>query len=298
MAKRIIRVGSRESKLAVVQAQIVMDQIKSNFPEYEIKLITMKTTGDIILDKTLDVIGGKGLFVKELDRALLDGKIDISVHSLKDMPTEIDESLPIVAYSKREDPRDVLVLPQNEDEINYIKPVGCSSARRKIQLLDLYENVKIEPVRGNVLTRLNKLDSGYYSALVLASAGLNRLGLANRTNRIFSTQEMIPSAGQGILAIQGRKEDDLSFLSCVNDKNSQDAAIAEREFIKTLDGGCSSPVAAYAEIAGNEIKLTGFYVDVQTGRKIKGEMIAVRSQAKRIGYNLANKLLSEVNERG
>lgn len=207
-----IRVGSRESKLAVIQTQIVMDAIKRANPEIEVELVTMKTTGDIILDKTLDKIGGKGLFVKELDKAMLDGGVDITVHSFKDMPMDIPSELPIVATGRREDPRDVLILPQGASEIDFSKPIGSSSARRSMQLKKLYPGADIKSVRGNVITRLEKLDRGEYSALVLAAAGVKRLGLEHRISRYFTPEEMIPANCQGVIVVQARKGFDVSLL--------------------------------------------------------------------------------------
>ena len=251
MQKKVIVVGSRESKLAVVQANYVINQIKLHSPDIDVRLVTMKTTGDKILDKTLDKIGGKGLFVKELDYALLNGDIDIAVHSLKDMPAEIDDDLPILAYSKRENPTDALVLPKGVTSLDITKPIGSSSARRKIQLEALYKNVIVCPVRGNVITRLQKLDNGDFGALVLASAGLIRLGLQDRISKTFEIDEMIPSAGQGILAIQGRKDENYSFIEHINDTLAQFSATAERAFTRTLGCGCTAPVAVYAQINNN-----------------------------------------------
>lgn len=285
-----IRVGSRESKLAVIQSQIVMDYIRQYHPEIEVELITMKTTGDIILDKTLDKIGGKGLFVKELDRALLNNEVDITVHSFKDMPMEVDQRLPIVAVSKREDPRDVLVLPQEQTEIDFTKPIGCSSARRTIQLQKLFPKCRIAPVRGNVLTRLKKLDSGEFSALVLAYAGLRRLGLENRISRVFEPAEILPAAVQGILAVQARADFDVSFLSDFNDQDTLDIARAERSFVRALDGGCSSPVAAYGRFQGDDILLTGLYVDEATNKAYISAKQAGRAQAAALGRELADEL--------
>ena len=208
-----IRVGSRESKLAVAQSLLVMEAIRQAHPEVDLELITMKTTGDRILDRTLDQVGGKGLFVKELDRALLDGRVDITVHSMKDLPMELDPRLPLAAVSRREDPRDVLVLPAGAAEWDRKKPIGCASARRKLQLQRLYPGCQVLPVRGNVLTRLEKLDRGEYGALVLASAGLRRLGLEHRISRYFSTDELLPAAGQGVLAVQCRAGWDTGFCS-------------------------------------------------------------------------------------
>lgn len=258
---RKIRVGSRESKLAVIQSQIVIERIKKYHPELEFELITMKTTGDKILDKTLDKIGGKGLFVKELDKALLNHEIDLAVHSLKDMPMGVNVKLPILAYSSREDAKDVLILPKGVTKLNSELPIGCSSLRRTLQLKKLYPHMQVKPVRGNVITRLAKLDSGEFSALILAAAGMKRLGLTERISKEFTIEEILPAAGQGILAIQGRQGEDYSFLSCVNDKESEIAAICERAFIRELNGGCTSPVAAFATVKDETITLNCMFED-------------------------------------
>ena len=201
---RKVTIGSRESKLAVIQTEMVKAYIEAHCPDIQIDVLTMKTTGDVILDRTLDQVGGKGLFVKELDKALMDKRSDLSVHSLKDMPMEVSEDLPLVAFSKREDPRDVLVLPEGVSELKFDKPIGCSSKRRILQLQELYPQATFAAVRGNVLSRLRKLDEGNFSALILAAAGLKRLGLEERISRFLEPEEMIPAAGQGILGIQGR----------------------------------------------------------------------------------------------
>lgn len=285
-----LKIGSRESKLAVVQAQLIMNHISKLFPAMELELITMKTTGDQILDRTLDQIGGKGLFVKELETGLRNAEIDIAVHSLKDMPAVMPEDLPLGAYSTREDPRDVLILPEHMDFIDKSKPVGCSSARRKLQLLALRPGLAIEPVRGNVLTRLNKLDQGQFSALVLAYAGIRRLGLEHRVSSVFKTEEILPAAGQGILAVQARKGEFTDLLQAINDRDAADCALAEREFIRVLDGGCSAPIAAYAEVHGDEINLSGLYVDEQGGRQARGQISGPRVRAQQLGAELAARL--------
>ena len=264
-----IRVGSRESKLAVIQTQIVMDAIKRANPEIEVELVTMKTTGDIILDKTLDKIGGKGLFVKELDKAMLDGGVDITVHSFKDMPMDIPSELPIVATGRREDPRDVLILPQGASEIDFSKPIGSSSARRSMQLKKLYPGADIKPVRGNVITRLEKLDRGEYSALVLAAAGVKRLGLEHRISRYFTPEEMIPANCQGVIVVQARKGFDVSLLGDFACDQSWITTGCERAFVKELDGGCSAPIAAHSNIEGDEIVLTGMYVCQEDYERMK-----------------------------
>ena len=196
--KKIIRIGSRESKLAVAQSEIVIQQLKRCHPEYVYELVTMKTTGDIILHKTLDKVGGKGLFVKELDRALLSGEVDLTVHSLKDMPMEIPKELPLLAYVNRQDPRDALVLPEGTGQWDQSLPVGCSSLRRKLLLEQLFPGITVQWIRGNVQTRLAKLESGEYGALVLAAAGLKRLGLETCIENTFNVEVLLRQEGRVI----------------------------------------------------------------------------------------------------
>jgi hydroxymethylbilane synthase len=265
--KKTIRIGTRESRLAVIQAEIVASAIQKYDPKIIIELVKIKTTGDMILDKTLDKIGGKGLFVKELDAALQNEKVDICVHSYKDMPAEDNPELPVIAVSPREDARDVMILPVGVECLDYEKPVGCSSKRRQIQFNKIYPGQPVAPVRGNVITRLEKLDSGEYSALTLAAAGIIRLGLWKRCNRIFSPEEMLPSACQGILAIQGRRGEDHPYLEHYNNQDSGDISKAERAFIRRLGYGCGAPVGAYAEIKGNEIRLRGMIAIPSRGGK-------------------------------
>lgn len=291
--KKKICIGSRESRLAVVQSGLVMDYICSRHPEVEVSLLTMKTTGDKILDRTLDKIGGKGLFVKELDRALLAKESDLSVHSLKDMPMEIPEELPIVAFSKREDPRDVLVLPEGQTELDIHRPIGCSSLRRKLQLEKLFPGVEIRPIRGNLQTRLRKLEEEGYGALVLAAAGIKRLGLEHRISRYFTTEEIIPAAGQGILAVQGRAGEDYSCLEGFGDADAAAEALAERAFVRRLDGGCSSPVAAHAKAGDGKITIRGLYYGEEEGRTCIGEICGEAAEAETLGIRLAERLLKE-----
>lgn len=281
-----IIVGSRDSKLAVIQSEMVIDAIKSYDNALNVSLLTMKTTGDMILDRTLDKIGGKGLFVKELDKALMDRRADLTVHSLKDMPMEVSEELPLLAFSKREDPRDVLILPEGIETLDMDKPIGCSSLRRKLQLEKLYPQAKFKPIRGNVQTRLKKLDSGEYGAIVLAYAGIKRLGLEERVSRIFEPEEILPAACQGILVVQGRAGYDVPFLSDFEDAEAKLIALAERSFVRTLDGGCSSPVAAYAIIEGEEITITGFYVDEQE-QQFKKTVKGNKYDGETLGHQLA-----------
>jgi hydroxymethylbilane synthase len=286
---KTIRAGSRDSALAIVQAQIVIDAVRETNPAVNFEIVKMKTTGDKILDQSLDVVGGKGLFIKELEQALIDGVIDIAVHSYKDMPWQETQGLPVVALSAREAPFDALVLPQGIDRLDNLKPVGCSSQRRAIQFARLYDGYKINPVRGNVPTRLSKLDNGEYSALILAQAGLNRLSLQQRISRVFTVNEMIPSASQGILAVQGRAGENYAYLNAFHNRESETVSKAERQFLKTLGGGCSSPVAAYGQPYNNELLLTGMYVspdgNVETG-KISGDI----EKPELLGETLARRL--------
>ena len=270
-----------------MQTELMIHAITKYHPEIQFELVTMKTTGDIILNQTLDKIGGKGLFVKELDIALAEGRIDCCVHSLKDMPMEENPDFPITAHPKRGDPRDVLVLPQMQHFENITAQIGSSSFRRQIQLKKLFPSCHCLPVRGNIITRLQKLDCGEFSSLVLAGAGLQRVGLSERISRYFSTDEMIPAAGQGILAVQSRKNGDVSFLSCIHNKESEYAALAERAFVRTLDGGCSSPIAAYAQIHGTELKLTGLYAKEHQWEYVIDSVTGNTENAVQLGEQLA-----------
>lgn len=283
-----IRIGSRDSKLAMIQTQMVADAIRVSLPETEIEIVALKTTGDKILDRTLEEVGGKGLFVKELDEALLAGKVDITVHSYKDMPMEINPELPVVALSLREDSRDVLILPKNKTA--EAVPVGCASRRRSLQLKELFSGCETAPVRGNVQTRMRKLDSGAYSALVLAAAGIKRLELTDRISRFFTPDEILPSACQGIIAVQGRRGENYSYLDSFNSTESWIVSRAERGFVKQLNGGCSAPIAAYAEVSGSEVRLRGMYYNEETEQIIKGEICGAAEQAEQLGIELAMRL--------
>ena len=287
--KRIV-VGSRESELAVKQSMMVVEYLRAALPDAEVELFTMKTTGDRILDRTLDKVGGKGLFVKELDAALRDGRADLTVHSLKDVPMEVAEDLPLLGFSRREDPRDVLVLPEGAETPDPAKPIGSASLRRSLQLRALYPGYRIEPVRGNLQTRLRKLDEGQYGALVLAAAGLKRLGLEGRIARCFSPEEMIPAAGQGILAVQGRAGEDHGYLDGFFDRTAEAAALCERAFTRELNGGCTSPVCAHAAVEGDTILLRALYYDEETGRHAVGEDWGPVSEPAALGAGLARRL--------
>ncbi len=287
----IIRVGTRESALAMAQSRLMVNLLGSRFPELKFELVGMKTRGDILLDTRLDLIGGKGLFVNEIENALLEDKIDMAVHSMKDMPAVMPEQLIIAAVSGREDPRDVLVTTDGLSlkELRLGAAVGTSSIRREIQLLALRPDLSVRQLRGNVLTRLDKLAAGEYDAIVLAAAGLKRLGLSEKCGCCFPVEEMIPAIGQGILGVQVKKGGKMQEL--VNSINSPDtwlALEAERSFMVRLNGGCSTPIAAHAVISGNEMKIAGMLA-VNDGRAVlKAAVEGEKQQAVSLGEKLAD----------
>jgi hydroxymethylbilane synthase len=286
----VIRIGSRESRLAVIQAEIVKQRILTYHPKLRVEIITMKTTGDKIQDKSLELIGGKGLFVKELDLALEEGSIDISVHSLKDMPMEIKKELPVVAYTEREDPRDTLIFRSGISKIAECNVIATSSRRRSLQMGKIHPACTFRGIRGNVQTRLRKLEEEGFDGTILAAAGLRRLGMENVIGHIFEVDEMIPAAGQGILAVQGRKGDDTSYLDCVQHLKSEVEALAEREFVAALDGGCTSPVAAHAQVKGSEVKLTGLYYQEGDDTYLVETRIGDAQKARQLGGALAEEM--------
>lgn len=283
-------IGSRDSKLAVVQSQMVIGFLREAHPGSDISLATFKTTGDKILDRRLDQIGGKGLFVKELDAALRAGECDYTVHSCKDLPMEVPEDLPLTCFSAREDPRDVLVFPQGASEPDPSLPIGTSSRRREVQLRALFPEATFASVRGNLQTRLRKLDEGGYGALVLAAAGLKRMGLEERIGRYLEPEEVIPSAGQGVLAVQGRVDGNPALFEGFADPVVAVAVSAERAFVTRLDGGCSSPIAAHARVTGDEVELLGLYFDEDAQQAYRGRAQGPAADAVAIAEKLADEL--------
>ncbi|MCL1803601.1 MAG: hydroxymethylbilane synthase [Eubacteriaceae bacterium] len=278
-----VKIGSRSSILAVKQSEIFIKAAKEANPGIDFELITMETTGDKILGRNLADIGGKGLFTAELDRALLNGDIDISVSSLKDLPSPLEAELPIVWHSKRADPFDCLVLPEG-GQLDLSLPIGTSSLRRIAQIRLMWPEAVFKAVRGNVQTRLRKLNEEGYSALVFAYAGLERLGLENIAWKKFTPSEMLPSAGQGIIAAQSRKGFDVSFLESSNDFSSRCAAIAERAFVEAMGLGCASPIAAYAELDGNEVFLRAM-AEIDGNCRF-AELRSQTDQARDLGYRV------------
>lgn len=290
---RVIRFGSRKSALALAQTRLVMAAVEAADPEIKAELVPMTTTGDVNMkpfSEASDKFGIKGLFTQELEEALRSGEIDVAVHSLKDVPMYANDELPIIAYSARGDARDALVLPEGAGEIDENLPLGCSSARRRIQLAKLFPQLRVEPVRGNVNTRLRKLDEGQFSALVLAAAGLQRVGLGERISRYFTTDEMIPAPGQGILACQGRAGESYEYLDAVRCEAAACCARAERGFSAELGGGCTAPVGAYAEIIDGELTLHGFYADEAEGIYREGRACGRPEDAEELARGLARRL--------
>jgi hydroxymethylbilane synthase len=317
--KTEIRFGSRESDLAVAQTKLVMSTLLKAHPELSLTLITMKTKGDLHPELPLeDAAGGgfaaKALFTGALEKALAREEVDICVHSLKDMAMEEDGMLPIVGMAARGDPRDMLILPRQNDSAHVpfsdlrfdtplsfdwttLQPVGCSSVRRRIQLLSRAPKLAIESIRGNVPTRLAKMDKGQYGALVLAAAGIARLGVKNRPGFFFDVHDMVPAAGQGILALQGRRGEDYSFLDALRDPVTEQAAATERHVIAALGGGCHFPAASYAKILGTEIMIIAMYAKaapvastVESPVFIE-EISGARENALQLADTLARKLL-------
>lgn len=292
---REISIGTRSSPLALAQTKLIADEILRAWPEMKINIIKFKTSGDKNLSMFYSDInsGIKGMFTFELEQALITREIDFAVHSLKDLPAEINSDLPIVAYSRRATPFDALILGNNQEKIN---TVGSSSLRRRLQIKRLFnlseENIK--PLRGNINTRLKRLDDGEYSALVLAAAGLERLGLETRISKIFTPDEIMPAPGQGILACQGRKDDDYYYLECVNDERSKFCALAERSFSRALNAVCNIPVGAYSVIDNNNIlTLKGLYIDERSGKFYRAEISDNMHNAEIIGQKLSEVIMHE-----
>jgi hydroxymethylbilane synthase len=297
---RTLIIGSRGSKLALFQAEQAKARLLESNPSIEVQIEIIKTTGDVKSDP-LTVIGGKGVFTKELEDALIDRRIDIAVHSLKDLPTIVPSELTIGAICEREDPRDALVLRRDINGLSATLDglpqkaiVGTSSQRRFTQLRALRPDVVIKDLRGNVDTRLRKLDEGQYDALILASAGLRRLGLADRITVAISPEQMLPAVGQGAVAIEVRADDEttLHIVKPLNHDSTRRACLAERSFLRALGGGCQLPIAAHAVLESNELTLDGL-VASQDGKQIVRDRVSGKTiDAEHLGTQLAERLIS------
>jgi hydroxymethylbilane synthase len=293
---RNLVIATRESRLALWQAEHVKSLLEQL--GHSVSLLGMTTRGDQILDRSLSKVGGKGLFVKELELALEEGRADLAVHSLKDVPMDLPDGFALACVMEREDPRDALVSPKYASlaDLPQGGVVGTSSLRRVVLLRALRPDLKIEPLRGNLDTRLRKLDEGQYDAIVLAAAGLKRLGLAQRIRQTFEPAQMLPSAGQGALAIEVRSEraDLLELLAPLADQRTWMAVAAERAVSRAMGGSCSMPLAAHASFAGEYLQLSAAWGDPDNAaplvRAMDAEAVADLEQAAVLGTGVAAQL--------
>ena len=297
MATSKIRIATRRSKLAMVQTLWVKDQLERNIPDIEISVEAMATQGDKILDVALAKIGDKGLFTKELESQMLQNKADIAVHSLKDLPTNLPEGLTLGCITKREDPSDALIV--NEANKKYKLEtlpegsiVGTSSLRRLAQLKFNYPKLIFKDIRGNVLTRLDKLDSGEFDCIILAAAGLKRLGFESRIHQLIPNEISLHAVGQGALGIECKADNRevLEVLSFLNHETTYKRCLAERSFLRELEGGCQVPIGVNSEIKDGELHLVGMVASIDGKKLIKDKSKGSTSQTEEVGKNLANKL--------
>lgn len=290
-----LRIATRKSPLALWQAKHVASQLQALHPAMSIELLKLSTRGDKILDSPLNKVGGKGLFVKELEQALIRDEADIAVHSMKDVPMELPESLQLDVILAREDPRDAFVSHRylTPDELPPAAVVGTSSLRRQAQLQARYPELKILPLRGNVGTRLQKLDKGKYDAIILAAAGLKRLRFENRIASILDSNDSLPAAGQGAIGIECRNRDSriISLIEPLHDSDTAVCVAAERALNQALNGGCQVPIAAYAVLENDTLCLRGLVADPDGSQVIRGEVRGPRDEAITLGRKLADDFL-------
>ena len=293
-------IGSRGSKLALWQSEWVKARLEALDPKVSVRVEVIKTSGDVMRDVPLSAIGGQGAFTKEIELALLDRRVDIAVHSLKDLPTVIPEGLSIAATPEREDPRDALVLRASTDASNAslrnLPPgavVGTSSLRRIAQLKHLRPNIQIKDLRGNVDTRLRKLDAGEFDAVILASAGLRRLGFAARIGAAIETDEMLPAVSQGALGVETRTDDAQTnaLVSRLDHAPTRAAVLAERALLRSLGGGCQIPIAAHATLEGERLRLDGLVASLDGGEVMRDRFEGDARDAAAVGEALAVRML-------
>ena len=292
---QVIRLGSRGSKLALWQAEFIQFEIERRTGR-KVEITRIKTTGDMILDVPLARVGGKGLFVKEIEEALLSGVIDLAVHSMKDVPTELPDRLAIVAITRREDPRDAFlsVKYRKFEELPPGAKLGTSSLRRQTQLLGLRPDLSVETLRGNLDTRIRKMEEGRYDAIILAAAGLRRLGWEAKITEYISEEMSLPAIGQGALGIEIRADDPdtREAVSFLNDRDTAFAVRAERGFLKRLEGGCQVPIASYGRTEGDGIFLEGMVGRPDGSEIIRGNARGSTSDPEALGAGLAEQLLA------
>ena len=294
--KGTLRIGTRGSDLALKQTHGVADRLKEKFPGLTIKITVIKTKGDIMQDVSLVKIGGKGVFVREIEEALLRDEIDIAVHSMKDVPVELPDGLEIGAMTEREDPRDVLISKDNKKLIELVSGarIGTSSLRRGFQLKNLLPDIEIVPLRGNLNTRIRKVETDNLDGVIVAAAGIKRMGWVHRVSQFIPVEMMLPAAGQGALGIELRGNDKKvrNTVSFVNHPSTWLEVRAERSFLKWLGGGCQLPIAAYGKRHGDELILRGL-VGGLDGRVMIRETVRGRmEEGEALGKDLAEKILS------
>lgn len=294
---RTIRIGSRKSQLALVQTYWVKEQLQQHFPDINFEVHTMSTQGDNILDVALAKIGDKGLFTKELELGMLNGEIDFAVHSLKDLPTNLPTGLVLGAVTERENPADAVVFHEKYkdrqlDTLPAGAVIGTSSLRRLAQLRNKFPQFTFKDVRGNLNTRLAKLDNGEYDALILAAAGLQRLGMSDRIDRVLTTEVSLYAVGQGALGIECRADDAdvLSLLKAIEHIPTRDRTLAERAFLRELEGGCQVPIGVSTKLDENILTLTGLVASIDGQRLIKDTVTGAAESAENLGIELAQKL--------
>lgn len=296
-----IRVGTRGSNLALIQTNWAIDRLKEKFPEVEFEVKIIKTKGDKILHLSLDKIGDKGLFVKEIESQLLEGEIDLAVHSMKDMPAEVVEGLKFAAVPKREDPRDVIILREglnSFDELPIGATIGTGSKRRKYQLLRKRPDLNIVPIRGNIETRISKIESENLDGIVLAASGVIRADLEEKITEFLTVDLMIPAPAQGALALEIRENDEKleKMIDAIRDEVSQIQTDAERSYLAGIDGSCHIPMGAYCEVDGEKLTLTGIFGD-EDGEKITvASLEGEKDNPKELGSKLAKLVLEKHRE--
>ncbi|MFQ2421807.1 hydroxymethylbilane synthase [Aeromonas caviae] len=296
MAARTLRIATRKSPLALWQANFVKDRLEALHPDLQVELVPMSTQGDKILDTPLAKVGGKGLFVKELETAMLEGRADIAVHSMKDVPVEFPDGLGLHTICEREDPRDAFVSNHfNQiDELPQGAVVGTSSLRRQCQLRAARPDLVIRDLRGNVNTRLAKLDAGEYDAIILAAAGLKRLEMAHRIAAFIEPEQSLPANGQGAVGIECRLDDhDLhALLAPLEHPETRIRVLTERAMNRALQGGCQVPIGAYALVQGEEVWLRGLVGSPDGARVIRDEIRGPLAEGEALGHTLAQRLLA------
>ena len=295
--KEILRIATRQSPLALWQANFVKAELERYHPNLTVELVTMVTKGDVILDTPLAKIGGKGLFVKELELALLEERADIAVHSMKDVPMSFPEGLGLAVICEREDPRDAFVSNHYASlaELPEGAIVGTSTLRRQCQLMAAYSHLTVKSLRGNVGTRLGKLDNGEYDAIILASAGLIRLGMPERIKSFISVEDSLPAAGQGAVGIETRVNDTrvLNYLAKLNHNPTACCVMAERAMNTRLQGGCQVPIGGFATLNGEELELNALVGSLDGSTIIRASGKAHQRDAEQLGIRIAEQLLAQ-----